>query len=36
MMNDTNWKDIAVVFMIWTVVITVAIIDFDNLNIGVL
>jgi len=35
-MNDTNWKDIAVVFMIWTVVITVAIIDFDNLNIGVL
>ena len=35
-MNDTNWKDIAAVFMIWTVVITVAIIDFDNLNIGVL
>ena len=36
MMNNTSWKDIAVVFMIWTVVITVAIIDFDNLNIGVL
>ena len=36
MMNDTCWKDIAAVFMIWTVVITVAIIDFDNLNIGVL
>jgi len=35
-MNDTCWKDIAAVFMIWTVVITVAIIDFDNLNIGVL
>ena len=36
MTNDTCWKDIAAVFMIWTVVITVAIIDFDNLNIGVL
>ena len=34
MMNDdTCWKDIAVVFAIWTVVITVAIVDFDKLNI---
>lgn len=33
MMNNTTWKDIAVVFAIWTVVITVAIVDFNNLNI---
>ena len=32
-MSDTNWEDIAVVFIIWTAVISVALIDFDNLNI---
>ena len=32
-MNNTSWEDIAVVFIIWTVVISVALIDFDNLNI---
>lgn len=30
-MNDTNWKDIAVVFIIWTVVITAAILPFDKI-----
>ena len=33
-MTDTNWQDIAVVFIIWTVVITVALTDFDSLTIG--
>lgn len=33
-MNDTSWQDIAVVFMIWTIVITVALTDFDSLTIG--
>lgn len=32
-MNNTSWKDIAVVFIIWTAVISVALIDFDNFNI---
>ena len=32
-MSDTNWEDIAVVFIIWTAVISVALIDFDNLTI---
>ena len=32
-MNNTTWEDIAVVFIIWTAVISVALIDFDNLNI---
>ena len=30
-MNDTNWKDIAVVFIIWTVVITGALLPFDKI-----
>jgi len=34
-MTNTNWQDIAVVFMIWTVVITVALTDFDALTIGI-
>ena len=33
-MNDTNWQDIAVVFIIWPAVITVALTDFDLLIIG--
>ena len=33
-MTDTNWQDIAVVFIILTVVITVALTDFDSLTIG--
>ena len=33
MMTNTTWEDIAVVFIIWTAVISVALIDFDNLNI---
>jgi len=33
-MTDTNWQDIAVVFMIWTAVITVALTDFNSLTIG--
>tara|TARA_B100000768_G_C11129889_1_gene311299 strand:- start:312 stop:419 length:108 start_codon:yes stop_codon:yes gene_type:complete len=32
-MTNTTWEDIAVVFIIWTAVISVALIDFDNLNI---
>jgi len=36
MINDTHWKDIAVVFMIWTIVITVALTDFDSLTIGLI
>ena len=32
-MSDTNWEDIAVVFIIWTAVISVALIDFGNLTI---
>ena len=32
LMDKTNWKNIAVVFIIWTVVFTVAITDFDNLG----
>jgi|TARA_B110000908_G_C10023922_1_gene344150 hypothetical protein len=31
-MEKTKWKDIAVVFVIWTVVITVALVDFDKLG----
>ena len=27
----TSWKDIAVVFMVWTTVITVALIDFNSI-----
>lgn len=34
-MTDTNWQDIAVVFMIWTIVFTVALTDFDSLTIGI-
>ena len=33
MMNNTSWEDIAVVFIIWTAVISVALIDFGNLTI---
>ena len=33
-MNDTSWQDIAVVFIIWTTVITVALTDFNSLTIG--
>lgn len=33
-MNDTNWQDIAVVLMIWTIVTTEALTDFDLLTIG--
>lgn len=29
----TSWKDIAVVFMIWTTVTTVALIDFDSITV---
>ena len=32
-MSDTNWEDIAIVFIIWTAVISVALIDFGNLTI---
>jgi len=31
-MEKTNWKDIAVVFIIWTVVVTVAITPFDKIG----
>ena len=31
MMNDTHWKDIAVVFIIWTVIFTLAILPFDKI-----
>ena len=34
MMNNTNWKDIAVVFIIWTVVFTLAILPFDSRSEG--
>ena len=30
-MNDTHWKDIAVVFVIWTVIFTLAILPFDKI-----
>lgn len=30
-MNDTHWKDIAVVFIIWTVIFTLAILPFDKI-----
>ena len=33
MMTSTHWKDIAVVFMIWTTVITVALIDFNSIEV---
>jgi hypothetical protein len=31
-MEKTNWKDIAIVFIIWTVVFTVAITPFDKIG----
>lgn len=31
-MEKTSWKDIAVVFIIWTIVFTVAITPFDKIG----